>query len=629
VSDEELIAELLLIWEEQFTQGTDVPAEELCRDCPHLAGRVAEAIRELKAADWLRRPSGGGGASDSPHQEGDVIAGRYRLDARVGEGGFGVVWRGGDLKLRRVVAVKVSRRGWPAVAGRDSLLAEARRVAQLRHPGIIPVYDAGRDGQSYFIVSELIDGESLTDVLRRSSPTVREAVRIVREVAGILAYTHARGFIHRDLKPSNILLDRQRELYLADFATALTVDESALRGGSATGTLAYMAPEQWRADAPLDVRCDLYALGVILFELLTGQLPFAVPVDTEQRFERFLGPAATGRRPPAVPQAAALRAMVLGQSPPPPSALNPLVLPDLDAITLRCLAKSADERFATAADLVTALQRDSSPPTWGQARRAVLVAVGLAVLATLGVLAISPTENPYLAGRVGAWAAAFLLVSWVGLKAARGRTPTGYPLAPTGETVIGRPPSHATPWHVDWRQRRRWLEALVSQGAIPARDLGAVVNLLHSPDPEFRREVIEVLGRAGKPAVPWLIGGLCASQPDEAAFRRAAVLALGRVGSAARAAVPLLRHLEDDEWLRPCVRLALANLRPNVVFRVFDFLGGWAVFLLVWAVDRPWRRLTGVVLITVFGVILGAWLAGVLDVLWQSVTAPLVRALTR
>ena len=171
MTDEELLADLLLRWEELHEKGQETSAEELCRDCPHLAPLLAERIHALKVTAWMERPDDDGGTQPDPPTPSAprTLAGRYRLDEKIAEGGFAEVWKGYDLELRRAVAVKVPKPG--RLLSTERFMAEARRVAGLKHPGVVPVFDVGRDGDSCFIVSEFVEGGSLADRIAKNRPT--------------------------------------------------------------------------------------------------------------------------------------------------------------------------------------------------------------------------------------------------------------------------------------------------------------------------------------------------------------------------------------------------------------------------------------------------------------------------
>ena len=270
MTDEDLLADLLLRWEELHEQGQAASAEELCRDSPHLAPLLAERIRSLQVTAWMAGPDDDGGTPpDAPGPDAPrTLAGRYRLDEKVAEGGFADVWKGFDLELRRTVAVKMPKPG--RLHSTERFLAEARRVARLKHPGVVPVFDVGQEHEVCFIVSEFVEGGSLADRIATNRPTPQDAARMVAEVAETLAYAHRQGFVHRDIKPANILLDHHGRALLADFGIAHSPGDGT--DGGSFGTLAYMSPEQVEGN-PVDHRTDIYGLGVVLHELLVGYLP--------------------------------------------------------------------------------------------------------------------------------------------------------------------------------------------------------------------------------------------------------------------------------------------------------------------------------------------------------------------
>lgn len=262
----ETLADLLLAWEDAFRDGRDVPAAELARDTPELVAPLDRRIRVLKATFWLDHPREPVAVETEPPPGGRLLAGRYRLEQRVAVGGFAEVWRAFDTELRRTVAVKIPK---PSRLGmREAFLAEARRVANLRHPAIVPVHDVGTDGDSCFIVSEFIDGGSLADRLAQGPLGPAEATRWVAQIAEALAYAHRSGVIHLDVKPGNILLNHHGDAVLTDFGIAKSVaDRSALTPSG--GTLRYMAPEQLSGGS-VGHAADIYSLGVVLHESLAG-----------------------------------------------------------------------------------------------------------------------------------------------------------------------------------------------------------------------------------------------------------------------------------------------------------------------------------------------------------------------
>jgi len=211
--------------------------------------------------------------------EAPLIIDRYRLVERLAVGGSAEVWRAHDEQLDRAVAVKrLHPHLLPDAVSRQRLAAEARAAAGLSHPGIVGIYDVDTTGDWPALVMELVDGESLAGRLGRDGPLPeREAAAIAADIADGLYHAHKRGIVHRDVKPGNVLLDREGRARLADFGIARSLAESAERltqTGSVMGTLRYMAPEQLTG-GEIGPRTDLYGLGAVLHEALTGEPPFA------------------------------------------------------------------------------------------------------------------------------------------------------------------------------------------------------------------------------------------------------------------------------------------------------------------------------------------------------------------
>lgn len=270
--------------------------------------------------------------------------GRYRIEGMLGRGGMAVVYRAHDPLFGRIVAVKILA---PHLSGQPQYIErfqrEARAMARLQHPNILPVYDVGEQDGVAYLVMQCIDGGSLHDRLalqrRAGYVHVAEMLAVLEPVADALDYAHGRGVIHRDIKPHNILLTAGTYPYLTDFGLAKVVDPdgpgSALTlANPLIGTPAYMSPEQAQGQ-PLDGRSDLYALGVIIYELFTGRVPFLRESATD------------------TPLAVLLRHA--GTPPPAPRALNPAITPALEAVLLQALAKRPDDRFASGAALFAAV----------------------------------------------------------------------------------------------------------------------------------------------------------------------------------------------------------------------------------------------------------------------------------
>jgi serine/threonine protein kinase/tetratricopeptide (TPR) repeat protein len=262
--------------------------------------------------------------------------GRYQVRRRLGSGGFGAVYLGHDAELDRPVAIKVLKRGAGlSEADNERFLEEAKRLARLRHPGIVTVHDIGvQEGQVY-VASDYLDGPDLAQWLRNNRPTWSEAVRLAAAVADALGHAHARLTIHRDVKPANVILTSDRNPVLVDFGLAL--DEAQAGGGEkgvVSGTPWYMSPEQVAGTAHrIDGRTDVYSLGVVLYEMLTGRVPF--------RAER-------------IPE---LLRQVRDDEPQPPRQLVRDIPPELERACLKAMAKRQQDRYTTAADFAEDIRR--------------------------------------------------------------------------------------------------------------------------------------------------------------------------------------------------------------------------------------------------------------------------------
>jgi len=208
----------------------------------------------------------------------DALADRYRVERELGRGGMAVVYLARDLKHDREVALKVLRPELSAALGRDRFMREIQLTARLQHPHILPVFDSGESAGQLWYTMPYVDGETLRARLAREGRLpVDAATQLGREIASALAYAHDAGVVHRDIKPENILLSRQGQALVADFgiAKALATDEALTETGLALGTPAYMAPEQVLGERPVRPQADVYALGVVLYEMLSGARPFA------------------------------------------------------------------------------------------------------------------------------------------------------------------------------------------------------------------------------------------------------------------------------------------------------------------------------------------------------------------
>ena len=195
-NDDSLLADLMIQWEEALEQGRDVSAADLCKDCPHLVGELSRRIEALRGTSWMDKPVGNNSNDPPPTETPDpetpprTLVNRYRLDQKVAEGGFAQVWKGYDLELLRTIAVKMPKP--PHIGAVDSFMAEARRVARLKHPGIVPVHDVGKDGDDFFIVSEFVEDGSLGDRLKQGPIPPEQSCRWLAELADALDYALAR-----------------------------------------------------------------------------------------------------------------------------------------------------------------------------------------------------------------------------------------------------------------------------------------------------------------------------------------------------------------------------------------------------------------------------------------------------
>lgn len=314
---------------------------------------------------------------DPPETDRVLSLGDYELIEEVASGGMGVVWRARQLSLGRIVAVKTIRAAHlarPADVARFQ--GEARAAAALRHPGIVTVHDIGsEDGQHYFVM-ELVDGPNLAQRLRSGPISPREAASLLRQIAEAVQHAHDQGILHRDLKPSNILLRDDGTPCISDFglAKALTSDSELTVSGTILGSPSYMPPEQAQGrSAELDARSDVYSMGAILYEALTGRPPFQgdSPVQTLKH--------------------------VVENEPVAPRLYRPEVPRDLETICLKCLSKDRQRRYSSATTLAVDLGHflagepiQARPPGvvgkgWRWARRKPSLALALVALLLVGL----------------------------------------------------------------------------------------------------------------------------------------------------------------------------------------------------------------------------------------------------
>lgn len=259
----------------------------------------------------------------------------FKLVEELGSGASGTVWKACDTRLRRIVTVKIPRQERLMSPARDRFLREGQACAQLRHPNIVAVHEVGEDQGYAFIVAEYIDGVNLREWLNQRRPTHHEAAELAAQLAEALHHAHEQGVIHRDLKPANVLMDRDGRPHITDFGLAKWAADSAgmTVEGNILGTPAYMSPEQARGDAfAVDRRTDVYGLGALLYEMLTGRVPFEGEV-------------------------AAIVHQVIHNEPRPPRRIESAAPRDLETICLKAMEKEPIRRYPSAQEIAVDLRR--------------------------------------------------------------------------------------------------------------------------------------------------------------------------------------------------------------------------------------------------------------------------------
>ncbi|MGH7583798.1 MAG: serine/threonine-protein kinase [Gemmatimonadales bacterium] len=341
-----------------------------------------------------------------------ALSDRYTIERELGQGGMATVYLAHDIKHERDVAIKVLREDLSASLGAGRFLREIKIAAQLQHPHILPLLDSGEAAGRLYFVMPYVKGQSLRERLARDGELpVHEAVRLATEVVDALVEAHAHGVVHRDIKPDNVMLSGRHAL-VTDFGVAQALaasqrpeaspkDPSTVTTlGVAVGTPTYMSPEQAAADPHVDHRSDIYSIGVMLYETLTGRPPF------------------TGSTPQQV-----LAAHVT-QTPDPVTKHRASISPALDAIVMRCLAKRPADRFQTAAELHAALEPLATP------------SAGVTPTETRPIAATATARPiPHVAGWLAGGATVCILAAAAWIHAKHGTAPT----APTTRTIAVLP----------------------------------------------------------------------------------------------------------------------------------------------------------------------------------------------
>jgi WD40 repeat protein/tRNA A-37 threonylcarbamoyl transferase component Bud32 len=358
------LEEILHVYLQAVDAGQVPDRADLLRQHPELAAELAAFFADQDRMERMAKPDATGlyaaaeAAGDGPPEpvpgEGTKVHsfGDYELLEKIAEGGMGVVWKARQISLNRIVALKMILRGQFATdEEKQRFRREAENAASLDHPHIVPIYEVGEHQNQQYFSMKLIEGQSLSAWLaqqwqaiqaepqRKSKSSLRrycrDAVRMLIVVARATHHAHQRGILHRDLKPANILLDGQGQPHVTDFGLAKRVQGAAgvTQTGAIIGTPSYMAPEQARAEKGVTTAVDVYSLGAILYEVLTGRPPFraATPLDTLLQ--------------------------VLEQEPPRPRSLHANLDRDLETICLKCLEKEPRKRYDSAAALADELER--------------------------------------------------------------------------------------------------------------------------------------------------------------------------------------------------------------------------------------------------------------------------------
>jgi TolB-like protein len=298
-------------------------------EAEHFFHRMASAVRDAVAADQLKQ---------HPDPLIGTTFGRYRIEARIGAGGMGVVYRALDAQLQRTVALKLLPAEYCAdEIARRRFLTEARAAAAIDHPNVCTIHETGEtDSGQPFLIMVYCHGETLKDRIARGPLATADVLSYATQMARGLAAAHALRIVHRDVKPGNVMISEDGLLKLVDFGIARMPDATLTAPGQVRGTIAYVAPEQLRGE-PIEGRADLWSLGVVMYEMVTGARPFRADTDS------------------------ALLYAIVNDQPEPPAQLRPDVPVELSRIIDRLLQKDPAQRYASAQDVIADLERSGSP----------------------------------------------------------------------------------------------------------------------------------------------------------------------------------------------------------------------------------------------------------------------------
>ena len=380
--------DLLDRWEELREQGQEPGVEELCRDAPHLTERLREWTRVLRTSDWLCQRADQ--VADETFGEAGVVTaaergrhrtlGEYDLLEELGGGGMGRVFKATHRKMNRTVAVKLLPESLvQSPESVERFRREIQALARLSHPHIVAVHDAGAADGTHYYVMDWIDGEDLARLVKEHGPMpVEQALDCIVQAARGLEYAHAAGVVHRDVKPSNLIVDRDGtvkilDLGIARFQPATEAADDLTKTGCVLGTVDYMPPEQALNTRRADHRADVYSLGCTLYFLLTGQPMFGGDTVMERLVAHREHPVPSLRKAcPAVPEW-------------------------LDRVFRKMVAKKPEDRYQSAAALISDLRSRTAPGSWRRLWIAVLLA--LAAIGAAGVwLAIRSHDEPQKQG---------------------------------------------------------------------------------------------------------------------------------------------------------------------------------------------------------------------------------------